>query len=227
MPLARIGSTLLFFVHVPKTGGTSIESYLRTKGPLGLAGTRHGWSRTTPQHIHADIHGELVPPGLYDHGFAVIRDPKARLLSEFKMRAEPLRFKPRPIGLARLAGYKAKGKAAYGIRLRHRIDYFDFDDWVTRVFDEYRRDPFYKDNHMRPQAQFVSPGLRLFRFEDGLDRVFRWIDEVTGTAPSSGEFFERRSAPMEISCSPETDELIREFYREDYDLIESLEWDHD
>lgn len=186
MPLARIGSTLLFFVHVPKTGGTSIESYLRTKGPLGLAGTRHGWSRTTPQHIHADIHGELVPPGLYDQGFAVIRDPKARLLSEFKMRAEPLRFKPRPMGLARLAGYKAKGKAAYGIRLRHRIDYFDFDDWVTRVFEEYRRDPFYKDNHMRATGPVRQPrpaalpvrgragqGVSLDRRGDG-HRTFQW-----------------------------------------------------
>lgn len=150
MPLARVGNTLLYHVHIPKTGGTSIERYLRTKGPLGLSGERLGWSRTTPQHIDRDIHETLLPPGLYDHAFAVIRNPKARLFSEFRMRAEPFRPKLRPAGWARLARYRARGRRAYGLRIRRRIEYYDFDDWVGRVFAEYRADPFYKDNHIPP-----------------------------------------------------------------------------
>ncbi|MEM8570660.1 MAG: sulfotransferase family 2 domain-containing protein [Pseudomonadota bacterium] len=227
MPLARIGSKLLFFVHIPKTGGTSIESYLRTKGPLALAGERHGWSRTTPQHIHSGIYSKLVPDGMYDHGFAVIRDPKKRLLSEFRMRAEAVRLKLRPFGLMRLASYRINRRPAYGIRIRKRLEYYDFNDWVPRVFAEYRKDPFYKDNHIRPQSQFVTPGLRLFRFEKGLDPVFRWIDEVTGTEASPGAFFERRSDPLELVCSDKTDALIRAFYRDDYELIETLEPNND
>ncbi len=91
LPLARIAGTLLFFVHVPKTGGTSIEAYMRAKGAVALAGTRrHGWSRTTPQHIQRELFQDMVPPEFYDHGFVVLRDPKARLLSEFRMRVEPL-----------------------------------------------------------------------------------------------------------------------------------------
>lgn len=222
MPLARVGNTLLYHVHIPKTGGTSIERYLRTKGPLGLSGERLGWSRTTPQHIHRDIHETLLPPGLYDHAFAVIRNPKARLFSEFRMRAEPFRPKLRPAGWARLARYRARGRRAYGLRIRRRIEYYDFDDWVGRVFAEYRADPFYKDNHIRPQAQFVSPGIRLFRFEAGLEPVFRWIDTVTGTPASPGAFHERRSTALDFTCSAETEARIRDFYQEDYALLDAM-----
>ncbi len=223
MPLARIGDRLIFFVHVPKTGGTSVEAYLRAKGGLALAGTRrHGWSRTTPQHIHREIFAEMVPPGFYDHGFTILRDPKSRLVSEFCMRAEPLRLKLRPFGLARAAWKRMRGIRSYGVRIGNRLEFLDFDGWVARSFAEFRKDPFYKDNHFRPQHEFVADGHRVFLFEDGLEPVFRWIDTVTGTRPVDGAFHERRSAPMAIDCSAATDTLIREFYREDYALISRL-----
>jgi hypothetical protein len=223
VPIARIGDKLLFFVHVPKTGGTSIEAYLRAKGPLALAGTRrHGWSRTTPQHMHREIFNELVPPAFYDQGFAVLREPKARLLSEFRMRAEPLSAKLRPVGLARAAWKRMQGIHSYGVRIGNRIEFLDFDAWVERSFAEYRKDPFYKDNHFRPQHEFVDRSHRIFLFEDGIDPVFRWIDAVTGTPPVEGSFHERRSAPLPIECSAATDALIRDFYREDHALIDAL-----
>jgi hypothetical protein len=224
LPLARIGGTLLFFVHVPKTGGTSIEAYMRAKGSVALAGTRrHGWSRTTPQHIHRDIYAEMVPPDFYDHGFAVVRDPKARLFSEFRMRAEPLRPKLRPLGLMRVAWNRSRGVPTYGVRLGSRLEYLDFDAWVAKSFAAFRKDPYCKDNHIRPQHQFIDPGHRLFRFEDGLDPVFRWIDEVTATPPVPGTFHERRSSPVAFTCGEATDRLIREFYREDYALLDELD----
>jgi len=34
MPLARIADKLLFFAHIPKTGGSSVEAYLDAKGPV-------------------------------------------------------------------------------------------------------------------------------------------------------------------------------------------------
>lgn len=224
MPLARIGDRIIFFVHVPKTGGTSIEAYLRAKGALALAGTRrHGWSRTTPQHMHREIFAEMVPHGFYDQGFVVLRDPKARLLSEFRMRAEPLRPKLRPIGLARVAWKRMQGVRSWGVRVGNRLEFLDFDSWVARSLAEAGRDAFYKDNHFRPQHEFVDPGHRIFRFEDGLARVFRWIDAFTGTAPAEGSFHERRSSALEIDCSPATDALIRDFYRQDYALLAKLE----
>ena len=223
MPLARIAGTLLFFVHVPKTGGTSIEAYMRAKGAVALAGTRrHGWSRTTPQHIQRELFQDMVPPEFYDHGFVVLRDPKARLLSEFRMRVEPLRPKFRPLGWWRMARNRARGVQTHAVRLGNRLEFLDFDAWVKRIFAEYRRDPYTRDNHIRPQHEFVDPRHHIFRFEDGIDPVFRWIDEVTGTPPLEGSFHERRSAPLPVECSGATDALIHDFYREDYALIAEL-----
>ena len=223
MPLARISGTVLFFAHIPKTAGTSIEAYMRAKGSLALAGTRrHGWSRTTPQHVHRELYSDLAPPEFYDHGFTVIRDPKARLISEFKMRVEPMRPKLRPAGWLRRARNRIAGRPTYGVRLANRLEYLDFDTWVRRAFAEYRKDPYFKDNHIRPQHEFFDPDHKTFMFEDGIDPVFRWIDEVTGTAPAEGVFFERRSNPLEVTPSSDAESLIRDFYSKDYDLIASL-----
>lgn len=220
MPLARIGGTVLFFVHIPKTGGTSVEAYLRAKGPVALHGTRADWSRCTPQHIHRELYAELAPPAFYDHGFAILRDPKARLISEFRMRVEPIRPKFRPMGWARMARNRAKGLPTYAVRIGRKVEFLDFDAWVERIFDAQRRDPYVKDNHIRPQVEFVDPAHRLFRLEAGLDPVFRWIDAVTGTPPAPGTFHERRSALVDVPCSPGTEARIREFYAADYALIE-------
>jgi hypothetical protein len=223
MPLARIGATTLFFVHVPKTGGTSVEAYLRAKGAtLALHGQGKGWARVPVQHLHREAWAEIVPPGAYDAGFAVLRDPKARLVSEFRMRAEPLRPKLRPLGLARLARNRVAGRPTYLARVDGKAEYLDFDGWATRILAVYARDPWTLSNHIRPQAAFIDPRHRLFRLEDGLDRVFRWIDATTGTPQTPGLFHERRSEPIPVACAPATEALIRDTYAEDYALLASL-----
>lgn len=223
MPLARIGGTLLFFAHIPKTGGTSVEAYLRAKGPLALHGDGAGWSRLPLQHLHRAAYAEILPPGSYDHGFAILRDPKARLISEFRMRAEPVTPKLRPLGWLRLARNRAAGRPTYGLRIGRRLEFMDFDAWAMRSFDAWRRDPMYRSNHMRPQTDFVDPAHRLFRFEGGLDPVFRWIDAVTGTPPAPGPFHERRSDPMPVTCSAATEARIREVYSDDYALLAAMD----
>lgn len=219
MPLARIGGRVLLFVHIPKTGGTSVEAYLRAKGAVALHGQGAGWSRLPLQHLHREAWTEVAPAGFWDAGFAILRDPKARLISEFRMRAEPLSPKLRPLGWLRAARNRLEGRPTYGLRLENRIEFLDFDAWVPRVFEATRRDPLHRSNHLRPQADFVDPALTLFRFEDGLDPVFRWIDAIAGTPPAPGPFHERRSEPIPVACAPGTDRAIRDFYAEDYALI--------
>lgn len=223
MPLARIAGSVLFFVHVPKTGGTSVEAYLRAKGAtLALHGQAAEWSRAPLQHLHRAAYAEAVPPGCYDHGFAIVRDPMARLVSEFRMRAEPMAAKLRPVGWLSAARNRARGRATWGLRIDRRLEFHDFDGWVARVLDAAARDPWLLSNHVRPQAEFVDPAHRLFRFEDGLAPVFRWIDATTGTPPAEGGFHERRSPPIEVVWSAETEARARAFYAADYALLAGL-----
>jgi hypothetical protein len=222
VPLARINGKLLFFAHIPKTGGTSVEAYLRAKGALALHGAGEGWSSTPLQHLQRAAYEEILPPGSYDHGFAILRDPVARLVSEFRMRVEPRGARLRPLGWLRVARNFAIGRKTYGARIQRRLEYLDFDAWVDRVFAAFARDPYYRSNHIRPQHEFIAPGHRLFRFEHGLDPVFRWIDAVTETPPVAGAFHERRSAPLDVSMRPETLRRIRAFYAADFALIETI-----
>ncbi len=81
MPLATWNGITIFFAHVPKTGGSSVEDYLaRRFGPLciidrnkrsGVAGTGLIVPST---HLAAEDLAELLPHDL-TYSFAVVRDP--------------------------------------------------------------------------------------------------------------------------------------------------------
>lgn len=225
MPLARINGVLLYFAHVPKTGGSTVEAYLAAKGKLALL-TKHtlDWSRCTVQHAEARIFNNLLGAGFCDAGFTVVRDPKARLVSEYRMRAA--------IGDARAIGGSVPGALrlrramrayAPGLLTSDAAPFFpSFDSWTPRILDAYRHDPYVNDNHIRPQVEFVDPAHRAFRFEDGFEPVFAWIDAATGTPPVAERGHLRKAGVIPVRCSPETDALIRSFYAEDYALLDRL-----
>ncbi|UWQ95278.1 sulfotransferase family protein [Rhodobacteraceae bacterium M385] len=193
MPLARIADKLLFFAHIPKTGGSSVETYLDAKGPVALRFKRRlGWSETTAQHMEARVHTRLVPDGFYDESFAVLRDPVARMVSEYRYR------------LDRFEGQRS------------------FDDWVRAAFDAYGRDGYVYDNHIRPQAEFLRPGMVLFRLEMGMEAVFDWVDAVTGTETASREIWEKRSVANKIEVNDTIRDEIIAFYKADYAVLDAM-----
>ena len=197
MPLARLGQTLLYFAHIPKTGGTSVETYLRAKGQVALHHNKPGeWLKCSPQHMQAALVTAFFPPGFCDHSFTVLRDPVARLKSEYRHR----------IGRA----------AARGRQIA------PFDAWAPRVLGLALKNPYVLDNHLRPQAEFVTPQMRLFRLEDGLDPVYDWIDTLSVDPAPAPRDWKRNLTHIDVSMSDETEALVREFYAADYDLLATL-----
>lgn len=209
MPICTCGRTVIFFSHIPKTGGSSIEAYLSEKGKLTLLGEPKidGVHR---QHLTRDQLATLPDLPAFDHSFAVIRDPVSRLASEFIWRSEPL--KP----LQRLARPTA-ARRARRIMMAGGKRSLTFREWVPLVLDEARQSPGMRDNHMRPQVEFLAGGDRLFSFEAGLQPVFRWIDRITDGMVGAPTCLKKAS-----SAKPEIDstsrELIESFYAEDVAL---------
>ena len=95
----------------------------------------------------------------FDYVFMTVREPIARLKSEFH--------------------YRTRG-AGRGSAFRQLRVPISFDAWVRWTLARYRKDPYVWDNHVRPQHEFLAFGAEVFRLEDGLDRVAEALQSVTG-----------------------------------------------
>lgn len=224
MPVALINGKILYFAHIPKCGGSSVEAYLARKGDVGLLGRvqRTGWARCNPQHIHRVVADGILPEAWHENGFIVFRDPVNRMKSEFRMKARPLRWTVNPVNLLMKLRRMVTGAPLYELRFRGIPFHVDFDLFVRAALFVARRSPYLADNHFRPQSEFWREGYAPFFLEDGLRNVFDWIDQTTGTDPIEDEFHQKKGAPAETSCSPATERRIRDYYSADYALFERL-----
>ena len=222
MPIARVNDKILFFVHIPKTGGTSVEEYLQRIGHICLAGknTQH-YSKATPKHMERQTFEQFVPAEFYDHGFTIIRDPLQRMKSEFGHQRNQMAGRSGAALLARIL--PRRRRQGLGTRIARSLADGNFDAWVPAMFEGYQNDPYFRDNHIRPQADFVANGHEVFRFEGGLDQVLSWINERCGVNEATAAVpHEKQSAGTAFSASEGTQNLVRQFYRPDYDLLASL-----
>jgi hypothetical protein len=169
MPVYERGGRRVLFVHVPKTGGTSIEAAFRRAGFEESYRSKSFTSRgCRPQHLTAADLVEEFPGLPFDYVFAVVRDPAARLGSERVWRA----------------GHHAKqGKPIP-----------DYESFATTWLDRYDADPTAGDNHFRPQVEFLLPQMEVFRFEDGIERIMAQVGAEVG-APRLHRRVQHRMAP--------------------------------
>ncbi|MCV2894094.1 sulfotransferase family protein [Lentibacter sp. XHP0401] len=197
MPLVQIKDRAVFFAHIPKTGGSSLEHWLAEVGELTLRGkTPLEGMLCTPQHMQAELYAPLLEELEPVAEFAVIRDPLERMVSEYRYRR---------------AQVLKKGKREMP----------PFERWAKRAMRLYGENAYFLDNHIRPQAEFVRPQTKLFRFEDGLKAVTSWLEKI---CEIQGPPLEHR-LPSEGGDVPLSDALrdrIEVFYAADTALWESL-----
>lgn len=164
MPIIRHGGQVIHFAHVPKCAGTAVVRYITNRtGPMAFWDSRFfeqperdRWTKSSPQHVPAAILERLFPPHFFDARFAVVRHPADRLAAVYLFQTEK------------------EGSVSPET---------SFEDWLRALPDLPRDQPFLYDNHTRPMVDFVPPEARVFRMEDGLDRVQAWIDTTLGLDP--------------------------------------------
>ncbi|MEL6551565.1 MAG: sulfotransferase family 2 domain-containing protein [Pseudomonadota bacterium] len=163
MPIVRAGAKLIYFAHVPKCGGSAVETYLADRfGSVAFLDhafmsrdAQARWSATSPQHIDAAAFDTLFPRSFFDASFAVVRHPVSRLVSAYHFQREMERAIP-------------EGQ--------------DFSTWLDTLPARLatQRDAY--DNHIRPMSDLVPGGAAVFHLEHGLDALVPWLDTVTGAA---------------------------------------------
>lgn len=201
MPVFFSLSQRVLFVHVPKTGGTTMERMLTTpeltmrfretrKTAPDLMSVR----RCSPQHYHGELLREVFDLSRFSYSFLIVRDPVARFRSEYLMRT----------------------------RKDLRLDAGSVEAWADHVLERYAADPYVLDNHLRPQSDFVVPGAEVFHLEDGLesiaDRVEKRIGHrLTRDVARGQDSVARAGVPSSaVTVSPRLEERLRSFYAADY-----------
>jgi hypothetical protein len=196
MPLYRNKANVLLFVHIPKTGGSTIENTLKSKGITQALHSRLrlGQNGVTPQHMHRDVIEKWIPESFYDAAFCVVRNPYARISSEYKWQTQ-----------ARNAKVSA------------------FDTWVNNQFKRHKENEFIGDNHIRPQSDFVWNDLKVFHLEAGLEKPLKFAMRSLGLDPTSIDADlmrnDAKTKHMRLQITAQTLENIQTFYCKDFETL--------
>lgn len=208
----------LLFVHIPKTGGTSVEEFLGMRGPweyenkdtcFGFIQSRsllrRRYGSNFLQHLTiselCDFLGDellgLTP-------FAVLRDPWSRLLSSYR-RKDP--------DLCSLFHYKCH----HDLNQLTLGDYVELSSWLDHP-------------HLRPQWKFLNlssgctpdPRIRLFR-QERMPDLESWLSKYLG----ANVRFSRSNVHVPLTSLPDMqpEEIqslksrVNEIYAQDLDLL--------
>jgi len=153
MPIFRLDNKNIHFAHVPKCGGTSVETALSDAGiKLSLMDglfwnfSNERWYKSSPQHMVAADFTTLFTQDFIDFSFTVVRDPVERFLSAFNFNRRRIGH---TISIDRFLG-----------KLERRNDFFSYQ----------------LDNHFVPAARFAPEEAEVFYLENGLDQVTKWLN---------------------------------------------------
>jgi len=204
MPIIKASGKLIFYAHVPKCAGSTVEVFLKQRfGPLAfhynyyLQIPPHArWSRTSPQHVDRQSLAVLFPKGFFDESFAIVRHPVARLVSAFHFHSEVTRQIPPNVG---------------------------FSEWLADLPELRADNPFAHDNHSRPMDELVPEDARIFYIEHGVDLLVPWFDQVLGTVAGPRTLphvnkradYGKSSAPK-VSPSQRDIDMIAAYYAQDF-----------
>jgi hypothetical protein len=192
MPLYNFSGAMVLFIHIPKAGGTTIEFAL-SNYCMGLLDRnfKGEFFPCSPQHFHAMIIDKVLDLSAISLQFTIVRSPLDRLKSEYF-------WQRRFFGLNQ-----------------------EFNDWAIESLSRLNLNRFIFDNHLRPMTEFVTPSVKWFRIEDGLDQVYSFLVDLFGELNfkkpvrhmmNSGE-------RPKTDISEETLSLIKTIYGKDIEMF--------
>lgn len=160
MPLYRLHDNQIFFLHIPKTGGSTFHSAFVSHNK------KH--SKALYCDISAEKKGTEVPQQHYTYKqcvkniddfnqldkFTLIRNPEHRTISDYCW----------------FNSYTKKYK-------KHvkTIDEDHFNSWLHDAINHYKNDNSYMHNHFVPQQQFIGKDVNVFLTED-YDKMIDYIN---------------------------------------------------
>lgn len=200
MPLYDVNDKTIFFSHIPKSGGTSVNNALSrlSKTVAYCDEGNDDWHRVrriSPQHYHYELISEIINFDDVDYCFALVRDPVARLYSEYKHQQS---FSERPFGMPTDPG--------------------KWYEWARSVT---HADPSAFDNHLRSQNEFIGKQFDLLVFPGQLGLLCERLGNVAGAKIEIEHLNQRVNIGL-AGFTPFTRGEIISDYSDDNRLYQSL-----
>ena len=210
MPLVKTNGKLLYFAHVPKCGGASVDEYLIArfgKDNFGFLDSRFksggsSWYKSSPQHITWHDLLQFMPEKIFDHKFAVVRHPMNRVISMYKFNRK-----------------KLLGQ--------------DFSTWLRTLVLSSQQDRYYLDNHIRRAVDIIPSNSTIFKLENGLDNITEWLDQITETGARHDLKIGHSNKSPESATIPDIEitdydvDLVYNLYQKDYEYFNYTKDDFD
>jgi hypothetical protein len=203
VPVFEKAGKYVLFVHIPKAGGTTIEHIFRQNhwnvhlfDGGDTSSSLNNVLKCSPQHWHAAILKDVLRLNSFAAELCTIRHPIDRIKSEY-------RWRRKHFGINKIA-----------------------NDWIAAAIEEFKRNPFVHDNHIRPQSEFILPSLQVFRIEDGIESIFSFLNAaLKEEIRYDKNYIAMRSETVETDNIDLSDTLkceLNSFYCADIELWESL-----
>lgn len=198
MPLYINNEQAVTFLHIPKTGGTTIESWLNETGKyqqVFFSQKKLEDMLVTPQHLGYRTLTELTKTlnRPFEYKFAVVRNPFDRIVSEFFYRIK--------LGSIQL------GDNAESL----------FSPWVVHNLRKYKNTPDVLDNHLRPQTYFVNDDVEIFKFEDGIQNILGRVSNRLGIPGDLQVEPKKVGEKKEVQWSQTAIDMVLKSYEQDFE----------
>lgn len=232
---------LVLFIHVPKTGGTSIEhefkkkklfrvesEYLYTPWGEFVEKSKKQGIRCSLQHLTFHEIMKIFPNIKIAAVFIIVRDPYDRLISEYYYLKKRLWKKDKD---CRLWGLSASW-------CRNAVS--DFNIFVTRMYEKYLAHCHFMDNHFLPQVEFlrgleshplasrtkiypfhqISDGSILSSIREDLTGILSWEKDEDDSCPSvlvhKNRFTPQDASSSTLQMTHTTKLIIETWFHQDF-----------
>jgi len=231
MPVFEHNGKYGLFIHIPKTGGKSIIEYLKDGGcrvsftdnassVLGLAGLRRpewdaSWQvpfELLQEHILQSLWLERFSIGGRGHGwrFPVVPQHVQGDILEGSLKLDKISWiftmVRDPIG---------RCVSKYGSPNMKE----GFDSWIKGARKQWEKNPYYADNHFRPQVDFILPRCKVFTYPH-YHELINYLEAEVGLPKSEFKKIGSSSGPIP-TVSPKSERLIKEWYHSDYEFLKN------